>query len=329
MEHTKQTVLCSHGDTWLGVYAARALLRAGTFHEVYAGVSDPTNELARSLEREGVKLCRWDLCDVKSIQSALEGVHSVLLFPFPSTDMVKLNNNLTTAIVESRIHHCLMWSYASLYSEGNFPAQCGCPHLEKGRKLVQSAKECEEMFLESGIHNKCIIRVLFPLQYFFFFSDIIQIKGVVPLAVGQGRFAPVHMKDVGQASANVLGKNISHEHHSQIYTCTGPQLVTGEELVKQANKSLNGTLTYKDCSMQEMKGILDKLVEEKEMSRFEGDLLLYINYLIRENLLSIQTDDMKKLLEGEPASIEAFFEENKSAFRPGLSRFFNRWVLNV
>ncbi|KAJ1514350.1 hypothetical protein HMI55_004737 [Coelomomyces lativittatus] len=249
--------------------------------------------------------------------------------PAPSMDMVKLTSNLISALESSHIHYCLMWSCASVHTTGSDVPTGGSPYLERGQKIAKFTRDCEEAFLESKIDAKCITRIVFPMQYLFFLSDIIQSKGVLPLAVGHGKFAPVHVKDVGTASAHILSKGIPQEHHSQIYTFTGPQLVTGQEFVDRANKALEGTLTFKESSLDEMKGIFDKLVQEGEMNDFERDILLYDSYLIHENLLSIQTLDLKNILGHEPTTIEAFFEENKSAFRPGLSRFFNRWILNV
>ncbi|KAJ1512630.1 hypothetical protein HMI55_006160 [Coelomomyces lativittatus] len=306
--------------------ATRGLMQSKGFSKVYAGVCNRDSEPSKMLEREGIELKVWDPNSVDSIQKCMEGIHSILIVPSPATGLSPVSTNIIQAAERASVHHSLLWSCSAVTEVGGgAPGAPGgrteeLPELEKGKKFLEAMKLLEDTFQRSKINKKVIARVTFPMQSLFYFTDVIQNRGILPLAMGSGRFNPVHLKDVASACAKILSSDIPEEHKNQVYTFTGPHEITAKELVDEFNKTLQAKIELKEMSLPEFRDTLKKLVDNGQMLEYEKDVMVYENYLISINKAAKTTPDLKKILQRDPANISSFFEENKDAFRPGSNR---------
>lgn len=324
MQHHKNALVCN-ADSWYGVAAARGLMQSKGFAKVYGGVCSRDSTPSKMLEREGVELKVWDPKSLDSIQKCMEGIHIVLIVPSPATGLTPLSANVIQAAERASVQHAVLWSCSAVTEvSGGAPGARTeeLPEIEKAKKFLEAMKKLEETFTQSRIPEKVITRITFPMQSLFYFSDVIQNKGQLPLAMGSGRFNPVHLKDVASACAKLLSSSIPDEHRNQVYTFTGPHEVTASELVDELNKSVQGRIELKEVSLPEFRDTLNELVKNGQMLEYEKDVMIYENYLISQNKAAKTTSDLKKILKRDPTSLSAFFDENKDAFRPGSNRTF-------
>lgn len=324
MQHHKNVLVCN-ADSWYGVAAARGLMQSKGFTKVYGGVCSRDTAPSKMLEREGIELKVWDPKSVDSIQKCMEGIHSILVVPSPATGLTPLTANVIQAAERASIHHAILWSCSAVSEVSGRGEEL--PELEQGKKFLEAMKQLEETFTRSKIPEKVITRITFPMQSLFYFSDVIQNRGFLPLAMGSGRFNPVHLKDVSSACAKLLAADIPDEHRNQVYTFTGPHEITAKELVEELNKSVQGKITLKEVSLPEFRDALNELVKNKQMTEYEKDVMIYENYLISQNKAAKSTGDLKKILKRDPSPLSAFFEENKDAFRPGSNRAYGDYFL--
>ncbi|KAI9136648.1 hypothetical protein BKA69DRAFT_1102931 [Paraphysoderma sedebokerense] len=265
--------------------------------------------MAKELERAGCELRQWNLDDRASIERAMQGMDHVVFIPNENEMFKKQSMNTIEAMKSAQIKHMIMWSLLALeHAEGeNF-------------KFLTEMREVEEMVKRSGIHNVCVCRIGFGQQMLFFFSRMIQDRGILPMPTARGRFAPVNLRDCGLATANILSGRMGsmEQHRHQIYNFTGMELMTAMKMVEHANRVLQAEIEFKDVNFDEFRKIL---AETGELNETNIECAVETCMLMRDNKWSIKTDDLKKMMEGrEPTSIETFFKNNADSFRPGGGR---------
>ncbi|KAI9136654.1 hypothetical protein BKA69DRAFT_113283 [Paraphysoderma sedebokerense] len=147
----------------------------------------------------------------------------------------------------------------------------------------------------------------------FYLSRWIQDQGILPMATGRGKTAIVNLHDCGIATANILASSME-EHKNQMYTFTGPELMTGMKLVEHANRVLHSDIEFRDISIEEFKKMMKEI---GEVSDAQIDFAAECCMLMRDNKWAIKTDHLMRCLEGrKPTDIETFFRNNADSFRP-------------
>jgi len=304
---SRQNVFVCNADTLLGYYAAISLCESKEFNKVICGVCDREDEWSKKLEKEGCELREWNLDDRRSIEQALQGLQHVLLLAPLDEKIIQQTRNILEACRSVDVKHMVYWSLL------------GVDQAHGGEyKRLRQFKEVEDMVKQCGIHNVCVARIGFAQQKLFMLSHVIQDRGILPLPTARGKFAPVNLRDCGYATAKMLCKAESQNHHKhQTYCFTGAHLMTGRKLVEHANRVLQAEIEFQDIELEEFGKFLR---EQGELNEFEIETILECMCLIRENKLAMRTEDLKKLLEREPTDIETFFKNNADSFRPGGGR---------
>lgn len=306
-------VTCS--DTWMGVYAARALLQSGKYSKVNAAVFSKRSEFAKTLQREGATLMEWDVNNVESLTNLMRENDCCVMIPVPNLSLQKETENILLACERSDIKDCILWSAMEVDLQSSPSSD---QPINRGKEIARMLRAVEQKFLHSSIANKVIFRLSLSVQSLFFLSDLVQDRASLPLATGSGSYAPVNLVDVGNATAKLLASSdFPPMYRGQTFTMTGNQLINSETLAEYASRALGSKISYQSLTISEFNELLERLVSIGEMTEFAKDVLVYKNYCIRENKLAIRTDDLRKFLEAEPTSIEKFFEENSQAFKPG------------
>lgn len=306
-------VTCS--DTWMGVYAARALLQSGKYSKVNAAVFSKRSEFAKTLQREGATLVEWDVNNVESLTDMLRENDCCVMIPVPNMSLQTCTENVLTACIHAGIKDCVLWSVMEADLISGTPK--GDQPIGRGKEINRMIKAVEEKFLNSSIPNKVILRLSLSIQCLFFLSDLIQDRAILPMATGMGTYAPVNLVDVGNATARLVSNSDAMSRfRNQTFTLTGNQLINSDTLAKYASQALNSKIEYRSMSIHEFNDLLQRLVSIGEMTEFTKDVFVYKQYCILENKFSILTEDLKMLLEAEPTTIEKFFEENSQAFKP-------------
>ncbi|KAL7752041.1 hypothetical protein RI367_002570 [Sorochytrium milnesiophthora] len=318
---TEGSVFITCADSMPGFYCTRSCLASRKFEKVVVGVSDKSSELAKTLEKEGAIIKEWDLNNTNSIRHCLRDIEILCLVPEPRFDMVqKMKNVLEVAKNEDDLERIVMWSCvaASAHEE----------RREDHKNVIRVYHELEQLMKKTTVEEWVICRIGVPMQVLFSVSEVIQNRGVIPLAIGNGKFAPVNIKDCGYATASLLANHkdvLTKEFNKQTLTFTGPHLVTGQQIADKANRALQTSLTFEDLSIEEMRALLEK---EDELSSFEIEDILILMELIKKGKLDFTTDVLQTLLKKEPMTVEKFFQDNQNAFKPRGGRIANMVVLD-
>ncbi|KAL7752448.1 hypothetical protein RI367_001982 [Sorochytrium milnesiophthora] len=310
----KLNALVTEGDFASGFYAARELLKSRRFAKVTVAVANKDAEFSRTLAQEGATVIQYNTLVQSEIDQAFkEADPSVLLLvPPPMPDMVlRVNNILKSARNNADLTALLLWSKLGAQYAGDVPddEHDGKPE----RNIIVLYQEVEELVKRCGI-DAGIIRVGFTLQTLFLMSNMIQSRGLVALPSDSAKFAPVNYHDIGRASVNILATGkLPGDINGQTLTFTGPELVTGPEMVDRANKGMNTDIKFEQVSLDEMRAILS----QTPLPLLQLDGVIATLRLFEDGKLDVETDDLNKALHGKkPSTIESFFEKNHDAFSP-------------
>ncbi|CAG8579347.1 6755_t:CDS:2 [Ambispora leptoticha] len=168
----------------------------------------------------------------------------------------------------------------------------------------------EECISELRKHHQCshwsVLRVGIYDHYLLALKDCIR-KGVLDLPIGNGKFAPVAVEDVGKAAAHILDKSENHSEH--IYNITGPELVNGEILAKGLTDTLHHQLTYKPT--EDKNHIAQEHIKKNITSTTEQDNVLELYELVKQGKLEIISPHFTEIEAFRSKTLEQFFLEHK------------------
>jgi len=168
-------------------------------------------------------------------------------------------------------------------------------------------------------NSPVVIRAGFYAENLLLYSPQAQKEGILPLPIGeQHSFAPVALGDVAQLAAHVLtgkGKNgFDDRHRGQLMVCTGPTLVTGDELATIASEALSVEMQFEDISEAEAKKVLH---QQSHHDDSEKQYLLEYYSLVKEGKTNyISTTAFQYATNNNPQTIEDFFKVYSASFQP-------------
>jgi len=221
-----------------------------------------------------------------------------------------------------------------------------------GSQLIKIYHQLEQCFKRTKIPHTCLVKVGLLMQTFLWYAPQVQDTGTLPLATGDGKFAPVSVRDVSRFMACLLsGKKrrgsgagqpdrpggdwkawftldgwvasndaaplpLASEHHGKAYCLTGCEQVNGKQLVERANKAIGANIKHKDVGLDEARRLLE---QHKEVHKAEMELLLEQYCLIQHGVYAHATRDFETITGRKPMTIEEFFADHASDFKPGRS----------
>jgi len=214
-------------------------------------------------------------------------------------------------------------------------------------QLLKVFHELEQHFQRSRIQNKCAIKSSLLMQTFLLYARQVQSQGVMPLATGDGKFAPISIRDISRFVVCLLsGKKrpehgggdrdrpnqdwrrlfnfdawtvdpeaepMSPQHRGKCYNLTGHELVTGAELVERASEAVGARIKHKQVSLEDACNLLKEsgMIEEMEIK-----LLIEIYCCIAHGHHEEPCNDFEKVTGRKPMSVEEFFQDHASDFKP-------------
>jgi uncharacterized protein YbjT (DUF2867 family) len=285
----------------------------------------------KDLERQGAEIAQLKVDDIKQMQEVFRNCDWVVLVPIPESNRVQTTRNIMEAIKKANVKHVILVSRA------------GADSSEKLSHLYQFA-EIEQEFKNYGFNWNCVIRNEFAQNWFHAWSYPVEDKGQFPLSIGQDRkFAPIRIEDVSCAVKDILRGDSSgstpklvgsNKHNKQTYTLTGPETVTGNKIVDELNRAVNGSVSYNDVDRKQMEQVLRSVRdrenqrqqargEDEDQHRFEGQptevqiqtILDYFD-VVRAGHVDRTTEDLRKITGREGHRVESFFRDHADEFRP-------------
>jgi len=181
--------------------------------------------------------------------------------------------------------------------------------------LSRKYREMEESLIRELVDTCSYISILRigPLQQNLFKILKINVKknGTVYLPFGSSvAIAPVNAEEIPRAIGTILA---DFENHSGTHVLTGPELLNGPGLAKAFELGLEKPIKFKECSLMEMKDILEKdgwseeevmkILEEFELFRLESSKSSEIRH------------DLHTLIGRDSITFSAYIKQQRSSLR--------------
>jgi len=265
---------------------------------VSAGLVDKQHE--EDLKRRGVNVIHYKPDDEQDFRKYVQKHDLVCIIP-PH----RVENPFGCAEMMLRVCNELKTPNVILFSTID-------PEHAENEQVIRQFHQLEEKFKQC--HNiKCriVLRTGMYNERFLLYRDNIVNENVLPLATGQGKFAPISVHCISHFVTTLLTKHKTEEHHGKCYSLTGSELVNGDEVARRASQALGMQLKFKDISREEARHLL----EQHQLDETELELFLALFEMARNSKLELVSKDYEKIVGEKPMTVEQWFKERRDKFR--------------
>ncbi|KAI8874319.1 hypothetical protein GQ42DRAFT_170620 [Ramicandelaber brevisporus] len=364
----KPAVFVTAGDNYIGYRIARTMLSSDLkqhFDKIIVGnpssmhkddnISDvkcstedqhqaaerdkKREEWIRELQQMGAKLVQYDVTkpdQSTSLRNELKNIDIAVLIPpcehstqrsvkDEAQRLVHETKAMLHMLEQVKVETLVQWSV--LKASKGTKQESGMVALEVFHEIEKAVKDASDKF-NGGVY---IAEVGFLLDCLYFWRTQIQHESRLALPIGDGKFAPVAMKDVAKAIATIASEGrrrslgeIPEEQEAddetkkerrKVHTLSlmGAEKVNGKQLAKCASKGVGAQIQFKDVSEEDADRVLKQC---PEVTPFVRHLILEKMKLIKKNEYNVSKNDLEKYLHGKPESISSFFSHHKDEFKP-------------
>jgi len=216
--------------------------------------------------------------DRKSLVQIFKNVDRVWLVP-PNPDKyqkpfdrISLTKNAIDAAKEAGVRFVLLGSV---------------PGAEQMGALFQKEFYQAETHLEQSGLSYAILRMSVFVENILVAKDALR-GGQYPQPLGaNGSFCPVSVSDIGQMAACILANPA--RHHGSIYTITGPEPLTGDQMARAVSRVAGWQIKYVDAP----KDACYRMFGKAGMPDWQIGGLLELYDLFRQNLASVPSHDFE------------------------------------
>jgi len=253
-----------------------------------------SDEKASQLKAEFPKLETriMDIEDTSSLNASLKGVDKVFYIP---------------GNVEQREAHAKAVIDASVASNSVkdflFYSVFGAEYeaILFGRQFRYGEK-----YLENTTLNWTHLRTIFFQENLFGWADGIK-QGALYLGVGEGKFAPLLVQDVGEIAANIL---TTTGHANKAYNITGPELLSGQDIADTFSAVLAKSVSYvSPDNATTLASLLDT-----GWPQWQAEGMVELFNLFADNQAAVISPDGEELLGRPLTRVKEFVESNQVAF---------------
>ncbi|GAA0554736.1 SDR family oxidoreductase [Chitinophaga japonensis] len=208
----------------------------------------PFRALVRCLENSqglralpGATVVAGDLNDTNSIARALDGIEKAFLLTNSSEQAETLQNNFVEAAAQAGLQQIVKLS--QLAADPHSPV-----------RFLRYHAAVEEKIKQSGIPYTFLRPNLF-MQGLLGFREPIAQMGKFFAAIGDAAISLVDIRDIAAVAAKALTEA---GHENKIYTLTGPEALTHQQLAERLSEALGRTITFIDVTPADMRQALDR-----------------------------------------------------------------------
>lgn len=205
-------------------------------------------------------------------------------------------------------------------------------------------KEChlsEEIVKRCCPNSYVILRVQMPLMELDFFAEGVQKERKWMLPTGNSNFSPVSTKrDLACCIGHIVKEQkMVQRFAGQTFTLTNREKINGQRLAQMTGSAFNEDVKFQNISLEDACKILDRYVGggggshgdddgrrddsgqgRKSLRRgllnhCEKDMLLAMFKMIQHNLYDFTTEDVKKISQMEPMSVEEYLRKREAHLR--------------
>lgn len=216
----------------------------GDRYRVRALAEDPSR--CEEAKRRGAEVVRVNLDDANNIAEQSKGVCVFLVVPPTHGDIEQRSRNIEQALRQN-LEQLQRQNRGGEQRILLFSCRGTDEPTGQGLEMLGKIERCFRQKLE----HVCIIRVDIPMQYFHFWSDMVQREGRFKMLTNK-EFRPIHFQDIGCASYVLLtGKHKSgygmtdndsqsenRQGKGRIYTLVGPEAVGPDKIAERYMKNV-------------------------------------------------------------------------------------------
>ncbi len=163
-----------------------------------------------------------------------------------------------------------------------------------------------EKYLEASGLAWTHLRTIFFQENLVGWADGIK-QGSFYFGIGEGRFAPLNVGDIGEIAANIL---TTAGHENKAYNITGPELLSGNDFAQIFSKVIGKAVQYispdNATTLASLTG--------SGWPEWQAKGLVELFNLFGDNLAAVVTPDGEQLLGRPLTTLEQYVSANKAAF---------------
>jgi uncharacterized protein YbjT (DUF2867 family) len=220
----KPVILVTSASGKTGFPIVRELASAGV--PVRALVHSKAKKIMFENMKE-VELVEGDYNDTRSLERALNGIHTAYLASPAAPDQVRLQTNFVNMARLTGLKHVVKLS--ALGTDSDSPVG-----------LLRGHAEIEDYIRKTGIAYT-FLHPHFFMDNLLGNSESVTRDGVLYSPLGDARIAPIAIQDIASVAARIL---IDGGHRGTTYVLTGPESLTFSEIASVWSKVIGKTVRY-------------------------------------------------------------------------------------
>jgi len=236
---------------------------------------------------------------VEELANLLQGTQTIILIPPATQHKVDIAAKLVQASIMAGIPNLILISDIRLNSIPNEPAVAMFAQIEEGAKSLANGKA-----------NLVILRAGHYMQNLFLYAVQMQKEGALGLPTGEGKMAPIDVRDVALISLTVASD--PEAHAGQVYNLSGAEALNGHEMMQVAKQAglPEQMANFKNISEKELADLYRQIpdLDPSEGERNRADFAF-----VREHGDKVYPD-AKKLSNRPPTTLLEFFKEYSGIF---------------
>jgi uncharacterized protein YbjT (DUF2867 family) len=294
MVSEQKNIFVTDASGQTGCYCVKHLMaKYGDQVQVCAGVyAEKAEEQVHELKRCHPKLnvCLIDAEDVELCAKAFQDASELFIVP---------------SATEAKVRHARNYLQAAKLANVPFVLVLSMTGSDERRNLfADQFSDIEEELKRLQLPCWAVIRSNFYAQNLLLYRDQIA-RGKLPLPVEQSsKFAPVDAEDVGKAAAEVLANCESHK--GKVYTITGPELLTPQQVADQMKVALGKKIDWTNIPAAEARTIL----RSHNVPQAEVQGLLEFYHTVSQGNASWISNDFKTITGSSPTTMHEFFKKH-------------------
>jgi uncharacterized protein YbjT (DUF2867 family) len=298
---TKPKVCITSVDGFTGYEIAKLLATEPGFKDkiqcICATAEDESEAI--DLKDKGVTICKAK--SSSDYAGIFEKADTVVLIPPSRKDKAEHAKNLINAASEAKVKNCIVISMAATDM-----ADLKSHHLCEFQKI-------EHLVKQANFEHWLILRANFYAQNLLLYKEQIK-KGILPIPIGDGKFAPSDLVDVAEATTLLLSDpDKMKEYSGQLLTLTGPTAMSGQQMAQHMSKIVGKEIKFEDISNNEASKILSHI---EMLDESEKLLLLEFYDLVKQHRANFVTAHVFKALVGRnPSPLDDFIQRHKAELK--------------
>ena len=256
-----------------------------------------SDEAAATYQAHGVETVRGDFYEPESLEAALEGVDRVFLLSGGSAKRDEIEGNVVSQAARAGVKHLVKQSILDADGEA--------------QGLHQWHGRSEEAIKASGLPYTFLRPNYFMQNFANLDADTIKREGRLYAPAGDARVSFIDVRDIAAVAAHVLTED---GHAGQVYTLTGPEALTfeqvAERLARATHKEVNYVAVPDEAAKQGMVGA--------GMPELFVDALIELFRSYRRGEASVITPTVEQITGRKPKTLEDYIRDDRQRFEAPL-----------